>query len=159
MAKGSGLAIDHPSSHSSLISFFDHNSFLPAKQIFLIFPTQSTTSITIFLATTTTTATASRSLTPLLMDSSPPAETFHFPVNLNRVAHDQEQNRPDEMDFFAHKREDDHDHDQSKVTDNTSDADNHRAFSPPPDLDSNVNVISLFFVLHDRFLKLLYYLR
>lgn len=78
------------------------------------------------------------------MDSSPPAETFHFPVNLNRVTHDHEQNRPDEMDFFAHKREDDHDHDQSKVTDNISDADNHRAFSPPPDLDSNVNVISLY---------------
>ncbi|KAL8088062.1 hypothetical protein AgCh_037995 [Apium graveolens] len=73
------------------------------------------------------------------MDSSPPSETFHFPVNLNRVTDDHEQNRPDEMDFFAHKREDDHDHDQSKVTDNTSDADNHRAFSPPPDLDSNVN--------------------
>ncbi|WOH05746.1 hypothetical protein DCAR_0625166 [Daucus carota subsp. sativus] len=71
------------------------------------------------------------------MDSSPPAETFHFAVNINRATVDH-QNRPDEMDFFANNKIRD-ENEQSKVTDNTSDADNLRGFSPPADLDSNVN--------------------
>ena len=76
------------------------------------------------------------------MDSSPPAETFHFAVNINRATLDH-QNRPDEMDFFANNKIRD-ENEQSKVTDNTSDADNLRGFSPPADLDSNVNVILQF---------------
>lgn len=69
------------------------------------------------------------------MDLSPPRGSFQFQLS---TAHDHDQDRSDEMDFFAHKR-DDHDRDQSKVTDNlASEADDHRDLS-----DFNVNVIYL----------------
>ncbi|KAL1818083.1 hypothetical protein ACET3Z_020657 [Daucus carota] len=65
------------------------------------------------------------------MDLSPPRGSFQFQLS---TAHDHDQDRPDEMDFFARKR-DDHDRDQSKVTDNlASEADDHRDLS-----DFNVN--------------------
>lgn len=70
-----------------------------------------------------------------LMDSSPPRGNFQF--QLSNI-HDLDHKRPDEMDFFACKR-DDHDHDQSKVTDNASDGDDRRGFSRSADLDFNVN--------------------
>lgn len=71
-----------------------------------------------------------------LMDSSPPRVNFQFQLS---TLHDSEHNRPDEMDFFARKREDhDHDHDQSRVTDKASDA----------DMDFNVNVIKLSVIFY-----------
>lgn len=74
-----------------------------------------------------------------LMDSSPPRGNFQF--QLSNI-HDLDHKRPDEMDFFACKRDD---HDQSKVTDNASDGDDRRGFSRSADLDFNVNVILLNF--------------
>lgn len=84
------------------------------------------------------------------MNRLSPPNTIQFPVNLNCINRDHDhqdhhrslpsdEKRPimDEMDFFAHKKDDD-DHHSKGLTDNISDADEDKAaFCGPP---FNVNV-------------------